>query len=156
MGIKPITLPIGVTTSVEEARQSVLSGKAATLSEGSLVMPGYLTVGVKTTMSSAPMCVLGEGGALYGLDADLGAALASEMGLKVRYVPVTDGSALGQQCDIIMNGRSNNPDTITIAGSSFTVTARAEHIPSTSTVIGLALMIGVVKIFLSIAITIRF
>ena len=117
MGIKPITLPIGVTTSVEEARQSVLSGKAATLSEGSLVMPGYLTVGVKTTMSSAPMCVLGEGGALYGLDADLGAALASEMGFKVRYVPVTDGSALGQQCDIIMDGRSNNPDTITIAGS---------------------------------------
>ena len=45
---------------------------------------------------------------------------------------------------------------ITIAGSNFTVTARAEQIPSTSTVIGLALIIGVVNIFLSIAITIQF
>ena len=117
VNLKPIKLPIGVSTSVEEARKSVLSGKAATLSETALVMPGYLTVGVKTTMSSAPMCVMGESGTLYGLDVDLGAALASEMGLKVRYVSVTDGSALGQTCDVIMNGRSNNPDTITIAGT---------------------------------------
>ena len=45
---------------------------------------------------------------------------------------------------------------ITIAGYNLTVTARAEQIPSTRTVIGLALMIGVVNIFLSIAITILF
>ena len=43
---------------------------------------------------------------------------------------------------------------ITIAGSSFTVSARDEQIPRTKTVTGLAFKIGVVNIFLSIAITI--
>lgn len=40
---------------------------------------------------------------------------------------------------------------ITIAGSSLTVTARAEHIPSTSTVTGLFLNNGSINIFLSIS-----
>ena len=117
LDIKPITLPIGVTTSVEEARQSVLSGKAAALDSSALVVPGYLTVGVKTTTSSAPTCVQGEGGLLYGLDADVAAAIASELGLKVRYVPVIDGSTLGTQCDVVMNARSNDPQSIAIVGS---------------------------------------
>ena len=43
---------------------------------------------------------------------------------------------------------------ITMADSSFTVTARAEHIPSTNTVTGLLLKKGLVNIFLSIAVTI--
>jgi polar amino acid transport system substrate-binding protein len=117
LDIKPIKLPVGVRTSVDEARANVLSDKASTLSDEALVMPGYLTVGLKTTTSSAPTCVEGEFGAVFGLDVDLGAALASELGLKVRYVPVIDGSALGTECDVIMNGSSDNPDSIAIAGT---------------------------------------
>lgn len=115
--IKPITLPIGVQTSVKEARQASLSGKAATLGNDALVTPGYLTVGLKTVTSTAPTCVEGEGGRVYGLDVDLGAALASEMGLKVRYVKVADGSSLGTQCDVVMNGRSSSPEKLTVAGT---------------------------------------
>lgn len=117
LDIKPVKLPIGVTTSVDEARQEVLAGKSATLSDDALVAPGYLSVGVQLASSSAPMCVAGEGGSLFGLDVDLGAALASEMGLKVRYVPVVDDSSLGKDCDVIMNAHSDNPDSIAIAGT---------------------------------------
>lgn len=116
-GIKPITLPIGVRTSVDEAREQVLKGNASTLDDSALVKPGYLSVGVKTILSSAPMCMEGDSGSLYGMDIDLAAALASEMGLKVRYVPVVDSSTMGSSCDIIMNGRSNNYEQIAIVGS---------------------------------------
>lgn len=117
LGIKPVKLPIGVKTSVEEAREQVLKGKASTLDQSALVKPGYLTVGVKTILSSAPMCMEGDTGTLYGMDIDLAAALASEMGLKVRYVPVVDSSSLGTTCDVIMNGRSTNYEQIAIVGT---------------------------------------
>ena len=42
------------------------------------------------------------------------------------------------------------------AGCNFAVTAKAEQIPSTNTVIGLAVNRGFIKIFLSIAVTINF
>lgn len=115
--IPRFTLPIGVTTSVDEARQSVLASNVSTLSDDALVLPGYLTVGVKTETSTAPLCIQGDGGRLSGMDADIAAALASELGLKVRYIPVTDASSLGTEVDVIMNGRTDNPDDITIAGT---------------------------------------
>ena len=117
LDIKPVTLPIGVTTSVEDARESVLGGKASTVDASALVAPGYLTVGVKSAISSAPTCVQGEGGLLYGLDVDLAAALASELGLRVRYVPVVDNSQLGAACDVVMNSRSDNPEAVAVVGS---------------------------------------
>lgn len=117
LDLPPLQLPVGVDTSVGEARAAVLSGKASTLDDSALVVPGYLTVGVKTAASTAPLCVEGEAGRLYGLDVDLGAALASEMGLKVRYVPVVDASSLGADCDVIANGRSSDPNSIAIAGT---------------------------------------
>ena len=110
-------LPIGVTTSVDEARASVLGDKASSLDGSALVQPGYLTVGVKTITSSAPMCVEGDAGSLYGIDVDLAAALASELGLKVRYVSVVDESTLGVDCDIVMNCQSDDPNTVAIAGT---------------------------------------
>ena len=115
--VPTFTLPIGVTTTVDDARLEVLSSNASTLDDAALVMPGYLSVGVKTASSSAPLCVEGDFGSLYGLDVDLGAAVASEMGLLVRYVPVVDAAGLGTECDVIMNGRSNNPNAIAIAGT---------------------------------------
>ena len=116
LGIKPITLPFGVRTSVEEARQNVLKDNAS-LDGSALVEPGYLTVGLKTVNSSAPTCVEGEAGSVYGLDVDLAAVLASEMGLKVRYVPVVDTSTLGTDCDVVMNGQSGDSNTVALAAS---------------------------------------
>lgn len=115
--IPKFTLPIGVTTSVEEARDTVLSGKASSLDQSALMTPGYLTVGLKAASSGAPMCVQGEAGKVFGLEVDIAAALASEMGLKVRYVPVADGSALGATCDVIMGGQTDNPNYISIVGT---------------------------------------
>lgn len=117
LGIKPINLPIGVQTSVEEARQNMLSGNASTLDDSSLVRPGYLTVGLKTVNSFAPTCVEGEAGSVYGLDVDLAAVLASEMGLRVRYVPVVDTSTLGVDCDVVMNAQSSDPNSVVVAGT---------------------------------------
>ncbi len=117
LNIKPIKLPIGVRTSVDDAREEVLSGNASTLDSSALVEPGYLTVGVKALTSSAPMCMMGEGNSLYGLDVDLAAALASEMGLKVRYVSVVDGSSLGSQCDVVMNSESGGSNDVSVAGT---------------------------------------
>lgn len=117
LDIKPVTLPVGVRTSVTDARAAQLSSKASTLDSSAVLVPGYLTVGVKTTASSAPFCVEGEGGRVYGLDVDLAAALASEMGLKVRYVPVVDNQSLGADCDIIMNDQTQDASKVLIAGS---------------------------------------
>lgn len=117
LGIKPITLPFGVQTTVEEARQNMLSGNTSILDDGALIEPGYLTVGLKTVNSSAPTCVEGEAGSVYGLDVDLAAVLASEMGLRVRYVPVVDTSSLGADCDVVMNGQSSDPNNIAVPGT---------------------------------------
>lgn len=117
LNIPKFTLPIGVRTSVEEARDTVLAGKVSSLDQSALVSPGYLTVGLKTASLGAPMCVEGNAGKVLGLDVDIAAALASEMGLRVRYVPVTDASSLGTKCDVIMSGQTDNPNNITIAGT---------------------------------------
>ena len=117
LDIKPITLPIGVRTSVADARAAQLRSKASTLDSSAVIAPGYLTVGVKTAASSAPLCVEGEGGRVYGLDVDLAAALASEMGLKVRYVPVVDQQSLGTDCDIIMDDKTEDASKVLIAGN---------------------------------------
>lgn len=110
-------LPIGVSTSVDEARDKVLAGKASVLSDGALVVPGYLTVGVRTHTSSAPLCVQGDGGQLYGMDVDLGAALASELGLKVRYVSVVDTTTLGSQCDVVMDTAPDASGRVAVVGN---------------------------------------
>lgn len=116
LDLPKITLPIGVTTSVEDARHAALGG-VSNIEQEMLVTPGYLTVGLKTATSVAPLCAAGEGGLVQGLDVDLSAALASELGLKVRYVPVVDESTLGTECDIVMNGESDAPDRVAIAGT---------------------------------------
>lgn len=116
LDLPKVTLPFGVTTSVEDARHAALGG-AAQVEQSMLVTPGYLTVGLKTATSSAPLCSAGEDGAVQGLDVDLSAALASELGLKVRYVPVVDESTLGTECDIVMNGDSDTPNEVAIAGT---------------------------------------
>lgn len=114
--IGPLKLPFGVNTSVEEARQKMLSD-GAKVDDSALVKPGYLTVGLKTATSSAPTCALDEEGEILGLDVDLGAVLASELGLKVRYVSAEDDSKLGKECDVLMNHESKDESKVKIAGN---------------------------------------
>lgn len=114
--IGPLELPFGVNTSVEEARQNMLSS-GSKVDDSALVKPGYLTVGLKTATSSAPTCVQGDVDELYGLDVDLGAVLASQLGLKVRYVSVQDDAKLGTDCDVLMNHDSSDKDKVTIVGT---------------------------------------
>ncbi len=140
LNIPKFTLPIGVRTSVDEARDTVLAGKVSSLDQSALVSPGYLTVGLKTASLGAPMCVEGDAGKVFGLDVDIAAALASEMGLKVRYVPATDASSLGTQCDIIMSGQTDNPNHITISGtyveSATSFFYRGSNVVATATELG--------------------
>lgn len=116
LDLPKMTLPIGVRASVEEAREEALGG-VSQVESAALITPGYLTVGLKSATSSAPLCVSAEDGTVQGLDVDLSAALASELGLKIRYVPVVDESTLGTACDIVMNGTSSSPDKVAITGT---------------------------------------
>lgn len=77
--------------------------KASTIDQSALITKGTLTVGVDT--SNAPFALQKEG-KIVGIDVDVAAALADEMGLKLQIVDVgTDpNSALKNgQVDIVMS-----------------------------------------------------
>ncbi len=62
---------------------------------------GVLTVGVRPSLS-APYITNAEG-SLEGLDVDLGATLADDLGLSVEFVAVEDvPKALSENCDVVM------------------------------------------------------
>ncbi|MBQ3328869.1 MAG: transporter substrate-binding domain-containing protein, partial [Eggerthellaceae bacterium] len=74
------------------------------LSAPSIIEEGVLTVGIKTDSTTAPFSVVGADGSVAGIDVDLAALVADELGLTVRYVAVPDDSAaLDGRCDIVMS-----------------------------------------------------
>lgn len=102
----------------QEARDAQATRNAPAVSAPTVVRDGYLTVGVRTGVEQAPFAALADDGTLVGLDVDLSAALAEEMGLKVRYVAVTDADeALGTSCDVLMDASSAEVPGTVVVGS---------------------------------------
>lgn len=89
--------------SVEEARSAQTAALSPKVESSSLVQAGYLTVGLRTNRAVVPMCIEVDDSVL-GYDVDVASALADELGLKVRFVPVTNvGKSLGSECDVVMD-----------------------------------------------------
>ena len=89
--------------------------KQQTVSDSMLVKSGTLTVGVNS--NNAPYSAQSSG-SIVGIDVDVAAALADELGLKLDLVDVgtdIDSAISGGTCDIVMGASS--------AGSSYAITS---------------------------------
>ena len=108
--------------------------KAPTVDSSSLVKSGQLTVGVDTT--NPPLA--GQSSKIVGIDVDMAAALADEMGLSVEIVDVgTEAvSALkNKTVDIVMGIDASNTDTEMWKSDSYLPTGTALFAASQSTTI---------------------
>lgn len=77
--------------SVEEATASRLAARTSSLTANDLVSEDTLTIGLVTS-SGAPYVLEGKDG-YQGIDVNVGAALASELGLKADFVPLSDSAS---------------------------------------------------------------
>lgn len=104
------------TTSVADSLATYSSNLSAQVQSPTIIQDGTLTVGVIQT-SSAPLSVVDDG-ELKGIDADMAALLADQLGLKVKFVSIDNVSdSLGKTCDVVMGISSTNDDDVTVVGS---------------------------------------
>lgn len=98
-----IELPIGVSTSVAEARAARRAAASPAVADSDLNEAGTLTVGIVST-TSAPFAITGTDGTYTGIDVDTAYALADQLGLSsVKFQSVTDASSgLLTGCDVVM------------------------------------------------------
>jgi polar amino acid transport system substrate-binding protein len=87
---------------------------AQTVDDSDLITPGTLTIGLD--YSNAPFAGESEG-RVVGIDADVGAALAQELGLKAEFVDVGTGggpnAVATKQCDVFLSfDRADSTDSI--------------------------------------------
>ena len=111
-------LPGVQTTSVPDAKAAHAASLSPKVDASALVEAGYLTVGLRTSSSTAPFCVTSDGSQVQGLDVELAYALGDELGLRVKFVDVSDaGSSLGQSCDVVMGMKGSDTNAAVLAGS---------------------------------------
>ena len=103
--------------SYDEGRQAQITRIAPVVSAPTVVVDGYLTVGLKTLDTIAPSYIANSDGTISGLDIDFASVLAEEMGLKVRFVNVYNiGQSLGYTCDIVMDVAAGEDAYATVIG----------------------------------------
>ncbi|MDO5120143.1 MAG: transporter substrate-binding domain-containing protein, partial [Coriobacteriales bacterium] len=124
---------LGTSTSVEDARNAKAKAASSGLTAEDLVSDGVLTVGLLTKQVSAPFVVKGAGSSIYGIDVDVASAVASELGLSVRFVVVEDADkALSEgTCDVVMDvASSHTGDAALVSGyyeTAFAFFAKGER-----------------------------
>ena len=105
-------------TSVSEAKSARRSERSSSVSSGTTIEDGVLTVGLRVSNSTAPMCYTTSDGEYAGIDVDVAAAIADQLGLDVKYVEVSGiSSNLGSTCDIVMDVKSSEDSGCTVVGS---------------------------------------
>ena len=98
--------------SVDEALGQGAATARARVS--SLVEDGTLTVGFDAG-ASIPMCITSQSGAFQGYDVDFASALADQLGLKVKFVSVSNvDQSLGTTCDVVMGAESLGSNSATV------------------------------------------
>lgn len=103
------------TPTIEEARAAKQT--SSQVASTALIKEGVLTVGYETS-AGAPFIVNGSDGTTQGYDIDVASALASQLGLEVKFVEVTSPtSEAGSTCDVVMSMTSNHASGLTIVGS---------------------------------------
>ena len=97
------------TKTYDEARAAQTAALKPKVDGSSLKNQGYLTVGLRTARSTIPFYLAADSGEISGIDVDVASILASELGLKVRFVSVASTSkGLESDCDIVMDTASNS------------------------------------------------
>lgn len=105
-------------TSVEEAIAAKAAETNPTIFSPTIIQEGYLTVGLRTAETTAPFCIVEGTGEVMGMDIEIASQLADALGLKVRFVNVTSiDSALGVECDIIMNVEAGDSGNAIVVGA---------------------------------------
>ncbi|MBR3384111.1 MAG: transporter substrate-binding domain-containing protein [Atopobiaceae bacterium] len=103
--------------STDEAKEAQRLRNPAQLSSPALVQDGYLTVGIMSTTVTAPSCFQLSDGSIGGLDVGLAAIVADNLGLKVRYLPVSSVEAATTGiCDVVMDARVEDVEGIEVVG----------------------------------------
>ncbi len=103
------------TTSVEDALAQQKAAQAAEAPAG-LKQAGTLTVGVRS-YEAAPLLIATDGG-LKGLDVEIGAALADQMGCEVAFVYADSvNDALTSSCDVVMGVSDQEATNASVLGS---------------------------------------
>lgn len=111
-----------VTTSVQDAIAQQREALVPAITQG-LKHEGTLTVGIRATAS--PPFVVESQEAVAGLDVELGAALANELGLPVSLRQVDDvQGALATDCDVVMEVLASEANGFDV-GSDYTDSAIA-------------------------------
>ncbi len=102
--------------SVAEGYKNIASRNTSNLSTMALLKEDTLTVGLRKT-SMPPLIITGDDGNVSGMDVDIAAACAQQMGLKVAYVSVDDvATSLGSTCDVVMGVNANEAHNFTVMG----------------------------------------
>lgn len=105
-------------TSVAEATAAKAAENQPTVFNPTIIQDGYLTVGLRTAETTAPFCITQASGEVMGMDIEIASQLAEALGLKVRFVNVTSvESALGTECDIVMNVDVSEAGSAIVIGS---------------------------------------
>ena len=119
LGLSACDVPfVTQTPSVEQAKVQQTESLSAKVDSSSLVEDGCLTVGLRTSRTTAPFCITGDDDAVMGMDVDVASALADQLGLKVKFVQVTSASkSLGQTCDIVMDMSDSSDGDVKVVGS---------------------------------------
>lgn len=108
--------PAGSSSSASSS--SATSASNATTTSGSidgLKKEGVLTVGVRTS-SGAPFITSAED-SLEGLDKDMGATIADDLGLPVEFVAVDDvAKGLAEDCDVVVGVSQNEAEGFEVVG----------------------------------------
>ncbi|MBQ6395918.1 MAG: transporter substrate-binding domain-containing protein [Atopobiaceae bacterium] len=114
--IDPLIAKI-MPTTIEEARAGRDAQMIPVVSSPTIMEDGVLTVGLDTT-STAPLYFTNSQGDSVGIDVDLAYALAAQMGLKVRFVPVAGvAGMMNTPCDILMSAQEGaSPDVVVVGG----------------------------------------
>ena len=101
------------TKSAQQALIDSAAARTPQLSAPDILEEGTLTVGLATG-DGAPM-VITDGAGYTGIDADVAAALATELGLKVSYVPLSAsaGSAL-VSVDVVMGVSTEDAEGLVV------------------------------------------
>lgn len=111
--IPEVVIPGTELFSADELRSERLEEKkrASGIEASMIVEDGYLRVGLPMQQTSMPLCYQYPDQTIVGIDVDLGAQIADELGLRVKYIAVTNpASALGKSCDVVMSVSSLEQD----------------------------------------------
>lgn len=119
--IGPLSFDLGsfmTPTSVSDAKTARRSERTSAIPSGTTIEDGTLTVGLRVSSSTAPLCYTTSDGEYAGIDVDVAAAIADQLGLDVKYVSVSGVSTnLGSTCDIVMDVKSSEDSKCTVVGS---------------------------------------